>query len=431
MTEMEPSMSLTPSFIYNLPNEVLERIISYVPKRMYIKWRENGKAKRLVQIMVLLQVCRAFRAAVFESRAFLDWNFTFCSLVPIRRGGVTDNPETALRATRLVDVLLADQHFVRTLARKREWLFCEPPEVLYAVLSGLPTFRDSIQKVCVNLDYFTDDVLSRLSICSGITELAVYTSYADIRLDSVARLFPRLQHLKLAVPAEVSGSLSALKCLQSLELAITAIDFQFGVRLVPFDSAETLSSLRIESWPISFKIFKLTPFRNLRHITFKDDCEIDDIVECLCRLDIYLETFEGYFETLQALPCETFFSIPSLSRLQSLSIIVTEFSAVATDEIAGGTALLDEITRSLQYVKHLLFVTVGMDVGKVQCLSRLRNLNSMQWVIDRDANVLGEGSPEEALARAFESFEVKPKIRVDTMDYSRVYGKMSRFPYNW
>jgi hypothetical protein len=68
---------------------------------------------------------------------------------------------------------------------------------------------------------------------------------------------------------------------------------------------------------------------------------------------------------------------------------------------------------------------VGMDVGRAQCLSRLRNLNSIQWDIERDGGILGEGPPEEAVAKAFESFEVKLKIRVDTVDYSGGYGLRS------
>jgi hypothetical protein len=120
--------------------------------QILVKWRETGKERKLVQILVLMQVCRAFRIAVFESDAFLDWYFDFAYLVAGWRNAFwmdTRPPETIFRVARIVHTLLADANLVRTLACKRDWLFCEPPDVLLAVLAGIPTFRDSIQKVCI------------------------------------------------------------------------------------------------------------------------------------------------------------------------------------------------------------------------------------------------------------------------------------------
>jgi hypothetical protein len=69
-----------------------------------------------------------------------------------------------------------------------------------------------------------------------------------------------------------------------------------------------------------------------------------------------------------------------------------------------------------------------MDLDNLQCLSRLRNLKSITWVFPplHRSYVKGDGLPEDALSKAFESFEVKPKIQV--MDGEFDYGNNSRWP---
>jgi hypothetical protein len=284
---------------------------------------------------------------------------------------------------------------------------------------------------------FTDRALSRLSICPGITELAVDPTYSALHLDTIARFFPHLQHLRVAIPPHISGSLNALKQLISLE--VTTLEFpetrwqelpEFGAQVLPFDSAETLSVLNFEAGLLDFDTFDLSPFRNLRHVGFRLS-SIGDIIECLQRLDIYLETFDYWIEEVPDPLYTSLFSIPSLSRLKTL-ILRVEFDGDEPsdpDYVHADMDIVTAITENLQHVRHLVFVCVGIDVGRVQCLSRLWNLKSIQWDIESNRGILGEGSPKEAVAKAFESFEVKPKIRVDTYDYSGFYGPRSRWTY--
>jgi hypothetical protein len=121
---------------------------------------------------------------------------------------------------RLLETLFADGYLLFTLAQKREWSFCQPPDVLLIVLTRIPTIPQSVQKVYFSLDDCNDRALKRLSI---ITELVVNVEYQDPPLypDNIAKHFPCLQHLKIYVPSKVYGSLNDLERLVSLEITST------------------------------------------------------------------------------------------------------------------------------------------------------------------------------------------------------------------
>jgi hypothetical protein len=98
--------------------------------------------------------------------------------------------------------------------------------------------------------------------------------------------------------------------------------------------------------------------------------------------------------------------------------------------------LLIEIADKLQSLNRILFVGLGIDVGGLQCLSRLPNLKAITWVLEGRMAVRGEGLPEEAISKAFESFEVKPKVEVIRYvghdlyrDYVTYGPNASRFPF--
>jgi hypothetical protein len=90
--------------------------------------------------------------------------------------------------------------------------------------------------------------------------------------------------------------------------------------------------------------------------------------------------------------------------------------------------VLNEISRKIHDLRDIMFVNVGMDVGRLECLSRLHSLKSITWVFERDfCQIQGEGTPEEALAKAFEYFPTKPKIEV-IRNGDFLYGQTSRWP---
>jgi hypothetical protein len=112
--------------------------------------------------------------------------------------------------------LFADENLLQTLARKREWKFCERPDVLQTVMAWIPTLAHSVQKVYLFLDDFTDRALYRLSVSPGITELAL-----DIENDDSSI---HLQHLKIYTPRQVHGSLNHLQHRVSLEITSSVED---------------------------------------------------------------------------------------------------------------------------------------------------------------------------------------------------------------
>lgn len=164
--------------------------------------------------------------------------------------------------------------------------------------------------------------------------------------------------------------------------------------------------------------------------------EGDDIVtpefRCLEKVEAYLESFEF----IEELP-KSIFAHPCFSRLRALTVrgrgrpgppeLDVDYVDLCMDRIT-------EITENWHYLHHILFVHVGMDVTKLQCLSRLRNLKSITWDVGWfQAYVQGGRGVEQVLARAFESFEVKPRIEVVGNDpqYSYghgSYGYKSRWP---
>jgi hypothetical protein len=78
----EPSMPSEPSFIFNLPNEVLGEIFSYISVTDIVQRSENGKNRILYQFDVLLRESRAFRMPAFASHTIHEWESNITSLVP-------------------------------------------------------------------------------------------------------------------------------------------------------------------------------------------------------------------------------------------------------------------------------------------------------------------------------------------------------------
>jgi hypothetical protein len=313
----------TPYSIYSLPNEVVGEIMSHISMGDAVKWKQNGEERKLSQFVVLTQVCRSFRLTAFESDGLRDWKFDFCRLIPdssrIAEENV-DDPKTIFRLARLLHAFLADKVFVRALSRKREWTL-RLPEVLWAVMGAIPTFHQSTRKVFVQFHYFTDDALSRLSNCQGLTELAIYDFWSDLNLNRISEGFPGLRHLRLVISPNLVGSLHGAKNLISLELARSEdTDGYFRANVLPYASAETLTSLTLKEVPLYSSIVRVLPFQaaflNLRHLTFTD---FDLLSEDLFGFHV-LTHLESLTCNLLELPDPAIFSLPALWRLRDLTI---------------------------------------------------------------------------------------------------------------
>jgi hypothetical protein len=137
----------TPSIV-PLPNEILDRIFSYVPMHNAVHWTNNGRNRATNQAMLLMQVSRQFRKATQESRHWLDGNFYFGELIT---GGYDDDKR--LRFPRFFNALLDDQYFASCLGRKTDWRFSSDsigdllPELAAA---RVPTFFPAVRKLALS-----------------------------------------------------------------------------------------------------------------------------------------------------------------------------------------------------------------------------------------------------------------------------------------
>jgi hypothetical protein len=454
MTRMDtPSMSSATSFIANLPNEILGEVLSYLPMTDMVEWKNSaGRGIKAAQFTVLLQVSRVFRTIAMASDAILDWQFNFASLSPIIPGSNNSLDPWAIFSDKRLGSFAANEYLVRALARKREWTVRQPIDVFLTLLGGFPTRHQSIQKLSIvqiprepaptsqpliafDLPAFAEFALKHLSTCQHVVELAVEPGVSEpLNLNLISNGFPNLKYLKIIMTgADLEGSLEALTRLESLEFT-TVRDLcpDFESDMLPWWSAESLTSLSLTNVTVDIDEFELWRARKLRHFTHLN-CKAKGlfwahprITDCLRFLDSpFLETYECYTR-----PPEFPILHPCLSRLQALTIrtVPPSGNTLDTQFITNWMDLLVEITLQVHHLKDILFVNVGMDVGHLQCLSRLHSLKSITWLFERDfCQILGEGTPEEALAKVFQSFATKPKIKV-IWNGDFLYGQSSRWP---
>jgi hypothetical protein len=396
-------------------------IFSHIAMDKKVHWKENGtpREKSMNQYMVLLRVCRQFRTTALESNALIDRKFNLETLVP---SPYADRR----RIVRLLDALLADEQFKQNLARKRDWKLSSVP-VLRLVMDRVPTFQYTTQKVEIHLGEFIQSALDRLVICQGITELVLRPWGSHLNLDTISDKFPCLQHLKITIlPHLADGSLNARKDLISFMIAYnSASDQSDGPRdaylldrHLPLASTNTLRDLRLEG----FNAANLSPFHNLKHFAFSHwDFQWDsDIDKCMKGLSNYPETFVLTTRP-DCLPnWPSIVSLPVFARLRTftLRVLAPGWGRLGTNAFFTNVAVLfTEIADKSPDLQHLFFANVAMDLDNLQRLARIRKLRSIKWVLGHDEKrycIRGEGSPEEALGKVFESFESAPRIQFVT-----------------
>lgn len=133
-----------PSPFENIPNEVLERIISFALKyiRLYDPiecHEENGGPRFLTQVMVFLQVSRQFRTVTQHARFWHDFLFAFEDLV-------IDSDKSHERSAHLCQVLFSDPHFRSCFESKEDWTF--QSELVFHAVAILPFFKRSENYIC-------------------------------------------------------------------------------------------------------------------------------------------------------------------------------------------------------------------------------------------------------------------------------------------
>jgi hypothetical protein len=405
-----------PCSIADLPNEVLDHILSFVPKdtvvlcnlreltQRRVPWiRFNRHRRKVAQVMVLLQVSRRFRAATLQSKFWLEFGFDFRKLVvapePTEWGHEPKHP-----VNKIIPILFQDDDFIRCLALKTEWAF--PPgckEVLLGICKHIPSFAQTARKLWI-CGYSTIGlVLNRLGEVEGspnpvfcnVTDLGIL----DIQLSHLTRIaevFPNIQHLFIALflgtTTTPPGSLEALRNLETFELMIENyserdIPVDLCLDQLPIASASTLTTLRIYGLGSDIDPdFLLTPFVHLQYLKFTDGFRdgfervLASVFSKLISLELQIHSDDPWQQPIS-------FTHPCLSKLEILTLEVVRKCPDTDSEkylvhIRRCGDLVDAMTRTLTTVQIFTMDLVFLRFYALEYIPRLRQLQSVTWIQD-------------------------------------------------
>jgi hypothetical protein len=256
------SATIKGSSFDNVPNEVLDLIISFIPglNDSFITYQKNGSSRKIHQIIALMHVSRQFRFAMLQHKVWRDINFNFNLLVATAseddyRRFFPSTAESepvanlAARTTRLCNILFSDPYFREGIKKKTDWAFGSL-EVLFAVIGNVPTFTESVQDVVLELDGI-DVAIPRLFGCKNLARLEILgTNQRSMDMDHIGRFLPSLKILEITLPSQFSGSLKRVQGLEEFSLNCNGayLDLETGAivdhqSLLPIASTKTLTCL--------------------------------------------------------------------------------------------------------------------------------------------------------------------------------------------
>ena len=226
-----------------------------------------------------------------------------------------------------------------------------------------------------------------------------------INLTRIVETFPNVRHLYLAIPLTSTGSISSLANLASFELLVIN-EYNYALlgtlhpRFLPLESASTLATLRIYGYGLRIAPgFTLAPFTALQHLKFTDGFGgFDDVLRTV---HTKLVSFEAQLYTdddteyTHARGTRSF-GHPCLLNLRSLAIECVcmnhETDVYFLDHMDQCMDVLDEVTNALPELQIVRMEHAALDVARVGCLSRLRDLRSLTWILEKPYHCM-EGVP--------------------------------------
>ena len=451
-----PAQAPLECYICKISNEVLDLIFSFILDD-FVSWDGND----VPPVIVLLQVSRQFRNAILQSKHWLNFKFDFRELVCLPDGSVNSvpDPEAPHPVNSLIKTLLADDAFVESLKRKTDWAFPSScPELVSSVSDRFQGFSMTLRKLWLcGQFHFT---LDRLPLCPNVDELGVLDDLPSklppstnrINLTRVVETFPNVRHLYLAIPLTSTGSISSLANLLSFELlVVNECDYELlgtlQPRFLPLESASTLKTLRIYGYGLRIAAgFTLAPFTGLQHLKFTDGFGgFDDVLRTV---HTKLVTFETQVYTdddteythLRGAPS---FVHPCLVDLRSILIeavcMKKETSVYFLDHMDRCMDLLDELTGALPQLQIVTMEHAALDVARVGCLSRFRDLRLLTWVLEKPYHCM-EGVPPAGnfsnqkraatvISDLFADRTTKPNVSVIT--HEELFGVPSSTEPKW
>lgn len=415
-----------PSAFDNVPNEVLNLIISSIPlvdDFSPISYETDGSTRRIHQILALMHVSRQFRFAILQHEVWLGLHFEFEVLAFATREDYYDQLFPAVyleqapkrtnlptRITALLNVLFGDSYFKQCMERKTEWSF-QSLEALFAVLAHLPTFTTSTRAVSLNLEGI-DLAIARLRECRNLVRLDICANCeSSLDLDSIGRFLPSLKRLSIKPPSHTAGSFKDLEGLEEFTAVFTMLDEP----VLPISSAKTLTRMNLQHCNF-LENASLEMFTSLKHLQTKGRMTNASLPRLLKTISADLCSLKGSV-AIEYRRARSWWGLNAswilwdtlcLAHLEKICLGLYSdtgpddgYDVPATKEYESFTAdyidsCMEVVARMGSKLELLEDVELwgGLDVEKVHVLGYLRNLKRLKWIISADRYVKGMGSQD-------------------------------------
>jgi hypothetical protein len=417
-----------PSAFDNVPNEVLNLIISSIPlveDFSYISYEKDGSSHQIHQILALMHVSRRFRFTMLQHSVWLDFKFEFEVLAVSTHDDYLDQlfptmgylDETSsrfpsrtnlpARITKLLTLLFGDSNFTECLKRKTAWRF-QSLEVLFAVLAHLPTFTKSARAVALELEG-TDAALSRLRECEHLIHLDIEAELeASLNLDWISRFLPSLKKLIIDFPSRWTGSLKGLEQLDEYTAQIGSEIPLDGTSFLPISSAKTLTRMDLSRCYLEHTSLKM--FTSLKHLRAQHEPVDADLAELIKDLPVRLSSLETSVKiecprALQIIGLELnerwiLWDCWCLGHLKKICLGLHCVTLATNDDdfpayyIDNSMEVVTKVVNKLQLLEDVE-IWGGFDIEGVHVLGELQNLKRLRWVISKDRySRKGKGSQD-------------------------------------
>jgi hypothetical protein len=399
----------------NVPNEVLERIFSFIPPYDVVEYaKDRAHTHTLVsQIIVLMQISRQFRVVIQQSKFWQSFAFDFESLIPLARYGYPEPDPLALgRVANLCHVLLSDSYFVSCLRRKTDWSFYSL-DTFFWMLGSNPPFRQNVHRIGLRLDELGPALL-RLPAFENLKAIFIYCEDEEtsLDLDALARLHDLpIKQLHIAFPGSLKGSLENVANLEELSLRARDLNGDTDDQiLLPIASFNTLTRMALEDCFIP----PLKPFINLQHLQAKGYSSGDSVRDMLWDhpgqlLSLCTSILVDWYEFREPEGVEMIangwgfnwrmLTCPCLDQLKKLELQVEIDPGPPSVDVPiylkSCMLVVKKLTEYLLLLEDLK-LWAGLDLGEAHCLNRFRFLKSLCWNSPLGC-IVGKSSDEEDL----------------------------------
>jgi hypothetical protein len=437
MTTNSPDSTSPVCYIESLPNEILERIISFVPLRHPVEYRNaNGDKRYLSQVITLMHASRAFRVVTMKCKFWIDYDFNFAALVP-DRGEHPLKCETRLNG--LCYLLFSIPELSCNLQRKTDWLINTAPEILFGAMASFPIMETARNISLVHV-WAPNLLLNRLSYCQRLISLEIRGENDELDL-GLLEYFDSLKRLTLELPSTFRGQCSGIEGLEHFAVGPTGFDpewFELSneLNILPLGSKTSLVSLDITG--PSSDSFSLDEFDHLESLVYKLDPRRDDnynFVRPICRNSSRVSSLETQFAIAAVDPTVDPTSIakqtvllfyPCFAALKQLSLKILYLGDVPdlNPYIDQCVVIVEIMTKQLLALEVVtLHAGLDLDVPGVMYLANLKNLKalkSLTWNFPPGGlrrRELGGDDATEIVRKVFKDFVEPPRVCVQLVQW--------------